>query len=127
MCVEGKRKLMSDHSPAKPSQQLLSCLPTMNMFFHQQNQQNIFAGCDVQSHIAKHCGNFLKEKCRKSSTCAALQAMMMWLELKDVQSEGLVKVFVYFTHNHGSTGFDAWGEIHLKVNIKALALPFPPL
>ena len=53
--------------------------------------------------------------------------MMMWLELKDVQSEGLVKVFVYFTHNHGSTGFDAWGEIHLKINIKALALPFPPL
>ena len=52
MCVEGKRKLISDHSPAKLSQQLLSYLPTMDMFLHQQNQQSIFAGCDVQSHIA---------------------------------------------------------------------------
>ena len=34
--------------------------------------------------------------------CAALQGMMR-LESREVQAEGLVKVF--FTHNQGSTGF----------------------
>ena len=74
----------------EPSQQLLPCLPTNILFY----KIGIFAFFFLSS--ISNCGNFLKEKCRKSSMCAALQSMM-WLKSREVQSEGLLKVF--FTHN----------------------------
>ena len=72
-------------------------LPAKYLFFLQQNLHFFRVMCDLA-----FCGNFLKEQCRKCPMCAALQGMMR-LESREVQAEGLVKVF--FTHNHGSTGF----------------------
>ena len=93
--VEGKRKLLSDRSPVKRAN---SCYPACQIsFFLRQNLHFFRVMCDLA-----FCGNFLKEQCRKCPMCAALQGMMR-LESREVQAEGLIKVF--FTHNQGSTGF----------------------
>ena len=78
------------------SQQLLPCLP--NIFF--SSAKSAFFPGNVRSRILRQ---FPEGKVQEvTNVCGSLQGMMR-LESREVQAEGLVKVF--FTHNHGSTGF----------------------
>ena len=95
-----KRKFISDHSccQTQPTAELLSC---------QFNLHKI---------ISSFTYNFLKSK---SGGSPQIVLGMMWLLLREAPSEGLVKVVVFSTHNHGCNYYWRWQEVSSRFYQKA--------